>query len=192
MGHGAVRPRGLKCKCGREAFVLHPASGQPLCKKHFLRYLYKKVIREAASLGLLKCESIKIKIDDVNLIEGKIVYEAIRDWSKRKSCPQPKESDEGIYPLSMEKVLYLLLKAFYELDERAYRIANPKLSGNPAYTLLPFELLSFAKLRNLPPPKPYGEGPLWEIAVEVSSAQPTEAFSSLKLIENLKALFPVV
>ncbi len=192
MGNGAIGLRGLKCRCGREAFILHPSSGQPLCKKHFLRYLYKKVLREAASLGLLKCDKITVKVDEHNEAEAKLVLEALRDWAKRKSCPAPELGDTGIYPLSLEKVLYLMLKAFYELDEASYKLANPRLAKNPAYTLLPFEVAAFAKLRQMKPPKEYGKGPLWEIALDVATHQSTEAFSALKILDKLELLFPIV
>ena len=182
----------MKCRCGREAFVLHPSSGQPLCKKHFLRYLYKKVLREAARLGLLKCGKIMVKVDKYNEVEANLVLEALKDWAKRKSCPEPESGNVGIYPLSLEKVLYLMLKAFYELDENSYKLANPRLAKNPAYTLLPFEVAAYARLRRMKPPKEYGEGPLWEIALDVTTQQSTEAFSALKVLNKLELLFPIV
>ncbi len=191
MGNGTVGVGGLKCKCGKSALILHPASGQPLCKKHFLRYIYKKVLRESAKLGILSCNKITIKIDKFNQIEARIVAEALKDWAKRKSCPLPEFDERGIYPLSSEKVVYLALRAFYELDKYSYELANPQLSKNPAYTLLPFEVAVYAKIRGMQPSNEYGKGPLWEIALDVTTSQTTETYNVFKILDNLKLLFPV-
>ena len=77
---------------GKRLYYTHPR----------VRYLYKKVLREAASLGLLKCDKITVKVDEHNEAEAKLVLEALRDWAKRKSCPAP-ELGDTVYILSASK-----------------------------------------------------------------------------------------
>ncbi|ALU12606.1 hypothetical protein EYM_05650 [Ignicoccus islandicus DSM 13165] len=176
----------MKCYCGREAFYYQKSSGEYLCKKHLIKRLERKVAKEASSLGLLRCEEITITKNEYNFREAILVYNSLKSRAKRRSCPEPKlvEGKGDLTPLSAEKVLYLLLKAFYlgEVSE----FLHPKEAGNPAYVILPRDLAAYSYaigLREVP--KPFGEGPLWDVAVKIATEQPTETYSSFKLIDEV-------
>ncbi len=180
----------LKCYCGREAFYYQRSSGDYLCKKHLIKRLERRVAKEAASLGLLKCEEITITRNEYNFREATLVYNALKSRAKRRSCPEPRFVEEGGYlnPLSAEKVLYLLLRAFYlgEVSE----LLHPKAARNPAYVVLPRDLAAYSFAIGLKGvPKPFGKGPLWKVAVKVATEQPTETYSSFKLIDKVIELW---
>jgi len=120
-------------------------------------------------------------------VEARMLAEALR----RRGIKVELVEGGEIRAFSIDKVLYFLLKAFYENDEEALAMADPYRSKNPAYVLLPYEVAVYAKLRGLePPPEPF-EGALWRVALEVSLRQPSEAYSALKVIPKLRELFPI-
>ncbi len=179
----------MRCHCGRPAVLKHPASGSPLCTKHFFRYVHKRVLRAASSVGVLKCEELTVD-PSLGEIEAKIFVEALT--SRRKPCPKPKILEGGeVKPFSLEKVLFFLLKYFYEGDREALTLADPVAARNPAYVLLPYEVALYAKLKGWPPSQERFSGALWEVALEVATSQPTEAYSALKVLDRLKGVLPI-
>ncbi len=186
MEHGPAGARGLRCFCGREAFYLQRSSGDPLCQKHLIRRLERQVAKESAKLGILECRELKIVKKSFNEPEALLVYNSLKERAKRRSCPLPVLANEGdIFPLSAEKVLYLLFKAFYlgEVSE----LLDPKEAKNPAYVVLPRDLAAYSYVKGISfPAAPFGEGPLWELAVKIATEQPTEAYSAFKLIDKVK------
>jgi len=179
----------LKCFCGREAFYLQRSSGDPLCPKHLIKRLERQVAREAAKLGMLECKELTITLNEFNEPEAFLLYNSLKERAKRRSCPPPKLVEKGeLNPLSAEKVLYLLFKAFY-LGEVS-PLLDPREARNPAYVILPRDLAAYSYVKGIRyPPKSFGEGPLWELALKVSTEQPTETYSSFKLIEKVKGMW---
>ena len=180
----------MKCFCGKEAFYLQRSSGDPLCPKHLARRLERQVAREAAKLGLLSCKPLRIIKRKFNEPEALLLYNSLKERAKRRSCPLPELSEEGgdLFPLSAEKVLYLLFKAFYfgELSP----LLDPKEAKNPTYTVLPRDLAAYSYSKGIRyPPPPFGEGPLWELAVRIASEQHTETYNALKLISKVKGMW---
>ncbi|UXD22633.1 hypothetical protein IPA_06860 [Ignicoccus pacificus DSM 13166] len=178
----------MRCFCGKEAFYLQRSSGDPLCPKHLIRRLERQVAKEASRLGILECKEITITYNDYNKPEALLVYNSLKERAKRRSCPPPRLAEEGEWhPLSAEKVLYLLFKAFYlgELDP----LLDPKEAKNPAYVILPRDLMAYSYVKKISPPKPFGEGPLWELALKVATEQPTETYNSFKLIGKVKEMW---
>ena len=166
--------------------IRHPASGTHLCKKHFLRYVRRRVLKAFYKLGLGTSREVSVDPSHGE-VEAIIVRDALRDKGIKISI----EKGGEIKAMSIEKVLYFLLKAFYENDVKALELADPTRSKNPAFVLLPYEVAVYAKLVGLEPPRERFEGPLWDIALSVALEQPTEAYSSLKIISKLTRLFPV-
>lgn len=123
---------------------------------------------------------------------GKIEAVIVSDSLREKGIEVEIREGGSMKVMSIEKVLYFLLKAFYENDERALRLADPKRSKNPAYMLLPYEVALYAKLRGLEPPKEPFDGALWRIAKAVALEQPTEAYSSLKTLSKLIEVLPIL
>jgi len=166
--------------------IRHPASGAHLCKKHFLRYVRRRVLKAFYKLGLGTLREATVD-PSYGEVEAAIVRDALRDKGIKASIEEGGE----LKAMSIEKVLYFLLRAFYENDARALELADPKKSKNPAFVLLPYEVAVYAKLTGLRPPRERFGGPLWDIALSVALEQPTEAYSSLKIISELSRLFPV-
>ncbi|NPA85261.1 MAG: hypothetical protein GXO07_04555 [Crenarchaeota archaeon] len=162
----------------------HPASGTPLCAKHFLRYVRKRVVRNMYKLG--------IRDTYVDPSYGEVEAVIVRDALSERGIEVKIEKGRGMRVMSIDKVLYFLLKAFYEGDREALRLADPRESKNPAFSLLPYEVALYAKLTGLNPPRERFEGALWRIARAVALEQPTEAYSSLKIISQLSRVFPVL
>ena len=181
----------MRCFCGRQAFYLQRSSGDPLCPKHLVKRLERQVAREASRLGLLSCKPLRIVKRSFNEPEAVLLYNSLKERAKRRSCPPPELSEEGaLFPLSAEKVLYLLFKAFY-LGEIS-PLLDPREARNPAYTVLPRDLAAYSYLKGIRyPPEPFGNGPLWELAVKIASEQHTETYNAFKLIGEVKGLWGI-